>query len=103
GASGKTPGTDLREGVRTLPVLHALGSTQPQDSELQELLRGDLSDAQRHSRALELLRRSEAMTLSQEDLDEHAAAARKSLDPLPAGPAKAALEALCDAVISREG
>ena len=26
--SGKTPGTDLREGVRTLPVLHALRSRQ---------------------------------------------------------------------------
>ena len=27
--SGKTPGTDLREGVRTLPVLHALRSAGP--------------------------------------------------------------------------
>ena len=27
--SGKMPGTDLREGVRTLPVLHALRSTDP--------------------------------------------------------------------------
>ena len=36
--SGKTPGTDLREGVRTLPVLHALASTDESDAELQELL-----------------------------------------------------------------
>ena len=48
--SGKTPGTDLREGVRTLPVLHALRSTDPADAELQELLRSDLSDDVRHAR-----------------------------------------------------
>ncbi len=27
--SGKAPGTDLREGVRSLPVLHALGHRCP--------------------------------------------------------------------------
>jgi len=50
--SGKTPGKDLREGVRTLPVLHALGSTDPADAELQGLLRSDLADDARHARAL---------------------------------------------------
>src|SRR5215475_2124906 len=42
--SGKTPGTDLREGVKTLPVLHALRSAGPGDSRLLELLDADLSD-----------------------------------------------------------
>ena len=41
--TGKTPGTDLREGKRTLPVLHVLASTDPADARLQELLSGDLS------------------------------------------------------------
>ncbi len=36
--SGKTPGTDLREGVPTLPVLMALASTDPADARLHELL-----------------------------------------------------------------
>ncbi len=62
---GKTPGTDLREGVRTLPVLHALASKDPADAELQELLSSDLADPERHSRALALLRASDAMTISQ--------------------------------------
>ncbi len=101
--SGKTPGTDLREGVRTLPVLHALASVDPSDAELQDLLRSDLSDDTRHARALELLRASEAMTRSRADLQRHADAARESLKPLPAGPARASLESLCDAVISRVG
>jgi geranylgeranyl pyrophosphate synthase len=101
--SGKTPGTDLREGVRTLPVLHALGSDQDADAELRELLTGDLSDDGRHARALALLRLSPAMERAQADLQRHAAAARSVLKPLPEGPAKAALESLCDAVVSRVG
>ena len=36
--SGKTPGTDLREGVPTLPVLIAQRSTDPADARLLELL-----------------------------------------------------------------
>ena len=101
--SGKTPGTDLREGVRTLPVLHALRSTRPEDAELREMLEGELTDDSRHARALQLLRGSDAMALSHADLEHQADAARKALDPLPPGPAREALESLCDAVISRAG
>ena len=36
--SGKTPGTDLREGVPTLPVLMAQASTDPADARLLSLL-----------------------------------------------------------------
>ena len=101
--SGKTPGTDLREGVRTLPVLHALRSTDPADAELQDLLRGDLTDDARHARALQLLRASDAMVAARDDLQRHADAAREVLRPLPVGPARSSLESLCDAVISRVG
>ena len=99
--SGKTPGTDLREGVRTLPVLHALGSSDPAGEELRGLLTGDLSDDLRLGRALDLLRASHAMRVSREDLERQAAAARASLAPLPVSPARDALESLCDIVISR--
>jgi heptaprenyl diphosphate synthase len=101
--SGKTPGTDLREGVRTLPVLHALRSTDPADAELRDLLRGDLDDDARHARALQLLRASDAMVRSRDDLQRVADAAREVLRPLPVGPARSSLESLCDAVISRVG
>jgi heptaprenyl diphosphate synthase len=102
-ASGKTPGTDLREGVRTLPVLHALESADPQGVELRELLTGDLTNDAQLSRALDLLRGSDAMAVSREDLERQAAAARRSLEPLAPGPARDALESLCDVVISRSG
>ncbi|MGH3331701.1 MAG: polyprenyl synthetase family protein, partial [Nocardioidaceae bacterium] len=59
--SGKTPGTDLREGVPTLPVLIAQRSDDPADARLRELLASDLTDDQRHAEALDLLRKHPAM------------------------------------------
>ena len=59
--SGKTPGTDLREGVPTLPVLMARASADPADARLLELLDADLTDDVRHAEALALLRGHPAM------------------------------------------
>jgi len=98
---GKTPGTDLREGVPTLPVLHALRSTDPADRRLLALLGGDLTDDDRHGEALALLRVHPAMTAARADLERWAEDARSVLAPLPEVAAKAALTALCDAVIRR--
>src|SRR5437764_2248362 len=42
--SGKTPGTDLREGVPTLPVLLLRRRADPADADLLDLLAGELSD-----------------------------------------------------------
>ena len=55
-ASGKTPGTDLREGVPTLPVLMAQASTDPADARLLELLAQPLVDDSLRAEALGLLR-----------------------------------------------
>jgi heptaprenyl diphosphate synthase len=55
-ASGKTPGTDLREGVPTLPVLMAQASTDPADARLLELLAQPLVDDALRAEALDLLR-----------------------------------------------
>ena len=59
--SGKTPGTDLREGVPTLPVLMARAAADPADARLIELLDGDLSDDDLHAEALDLLRKHPAL------------------------------------------
>ncbi|MEE2047475.1 polyprenyl synthetase family protein, partial [Nocardiopsis tropica] len=42
--SGKTPGTDLREGVLTLPMFYALRSQDPADARLRSLLGRPLGD-----------------------------------------------------------
>ena len=105
GQSGKTPGTDLREGVPTLPVLLALRSRDPADARLHELLRADLRhDDALHAEALQLLRDHAAMRQAREH-DPRRWAPRRAelLAPLPAGPAKEALLALVEGVVERVG
>lgn len=102
--SGKTPGTDLREGVRSLPVLHALGSSRPEDVRLRDLLASaDLTDPGLHAEALGLLRVNPAMAEAQADLRRWAAVAREQINGLPDVPARAAFESLCDYVVERTG
>jgi heptaprenyl diphosphate synthase len=102
-ASGKVPGTDLREGVPTLPVLHMrrTSSRDPGDQRLLALLDSDLTDDALHAEALALLRAHPAMQAATDDLRRVADDARSVLAPLPAGPIRAALESLCDSVVTR--
>jgi len=102
--SGKTPGTDLREGVRTLPMLHALRSAGPQDTRLVELLsQGELTDPAEHAEALALLRAHPAMDMARADLKDWAERARAEIRGLPDVPARAAFETLCEFVVERSG
>ena len=102
--SGKTPGTDLREGVRTLPVLHALRSAGPADGRLVELLSGsDLTDSAARTETLNLLRAHPAMAMAKADLRRWADLARTEILALPEVPARAAFEAMCDFVSERTG
>lgn len=103
GDSGKTPGTDLREGVPTLPVLIALNGTDPADARLRELLSQPLLDDGLHTEALALLRVHPAMDEARAYVRAEADAAREMLSTLPARSARAALEALCDTVVTRLG
>ncbi|WP_414703487.1 polyprenyl synthetase family protein [Propionicimonas sp.] len=100
-SSGKTPGTDLRAGVPTLPILLARRSTDPSDARLLALLDADLSSDADLSEALGLMRAHPAMAEAREEILRRAEVARGHLAPLPEGTAKQALAALCDGVISR--
>ena len=99
--SGKTPGTDLREGVPTLPVLLARRSTDPADARLLELLDADLGDDGLHAEALELLRKHPAMDQARAYVVARAGEAKAHLAALPDGPVRAALEAFADIVATR--
>ncbi len=101
--SGKTPGTDLREGVPTLPVLYALRDTDPAARRLAEIVQGPVTDDDLHAEALGLLRGSAGMEQARATLRSYADRARRQLDPLPDVPARQALEALCDFVVDRTG
>lgn len=99
--SGKTPGTDLREGVLTLPTLMVAASDDPADARLRELIARPLSDETEVSEALELLRRHPLLDQAKAEIARRAEVARSYLEPLPDGPAKEALSALCDQVMAR--
>jgi len=99
--SGKTPGTDLREGVLTLPVLLLRRSPRPEDARLLRLLDSGLADDGDHAEALRLLRAHPVMGAARDELARWAAEARNVLTPLPAGAATDALAALCDQVVGR--
>jgi heptaprenyl diphosphate synthase len=99
--SGKTPGTDLREGVPTLPVLMAQASTDPGDARLLELLVADLTDDGLHAETLALLRAHPAMAEAREYVVARAAEAKALLVALPEGPVRSALEDFADLVAFR--
>ena len=99
--SGKTAGTDLREGVRTLPVLMALAGTDAQDARLRELLAGPLGDDDEHAEALRLLRAHSAMDQARDEARRWSDDARRALQQLPESAVREALESLCDQVVGR--
>jgi heptaprenyl diphosphate synthase len=99
--SGKTPGTDLREGVATLPVFHALRSERPADQRLRDLLSRPLPDDGEHAEALGLLRAHPAMDSARAEVRRWAEDARAVLAVLPDLPAKTAMASLCEVVVDR--
>ncbi len=99
--SGKTPGTDLREGVPTLPVLMAQRSTDPDDARLLELLAGELTDDALHAEALDLLRKHPAMDEARQYVLELAQEAQALLAAVPAGPVRDALDAFAVLIATR--
>jgi len=101
---GKMPGTDLREGIRTLPTLHTLAGADPAEDRLRDLLSQDLSaDDALHAEALALLRTSPGMDHARDTLATYARRARDTLVEIPGGPAHDALLVLCDFVVERTG
>lgn len=101
--SGKLPGTDLREGVHTLPVLYALRDTGPDADRLRQLLAGPIEDDDDLAEALRLLRASQGMVRAKETVAEYAAQAREELANLPEGPGRQALATLADYTANRHG
>ncbi|EIV94167.1 polyprenyl synthetase family protein [Frankia sp. QA3] len=106
--SGKTPGTDLREGIPTLPVLYALQADDRAAGRLRELINSDFAAGGGNpdegvAEAIDLLRAHEGMARARRELVTWSTRARECLAPLPDNAAKAALESLADFVIDRTG
>lgn len=101
--SGKTPGTDLREGVFTLPVLYALEEEGEVGDELRALLTGPLEDDASVQRAIELLWQSGGRDKALADVNAYLRVVEDQLSLLPECTASEALRQLADYTVQRVG
>ena len=104
--SGKTPGTDLREKVPTMPALllrQRAASPDATDADRETLaaLDADLSDDEALARAVALLRVHPVVEETRALAVERARAALAVLDPLPDGAVKEAFVSFADALVDR--
>jgi len=104
--TGKTPGTDLREGVATMPVLllqrrAAEGRIDPAGAAVLERLGTDLASDAALRAAVEELRDHEVLEEARELARQWARDAVGELAPLPDGPVKSALEAFAGLMVDR--
>ena len=99
--SGKTPGTDLKEGIPTLVTIRVMQSKDPKDAELKALLAKPIHDEKTVAEVILKLRAHPALLESKVQLHEVANNAKKLLEVLPISPARTALENLCSAIVNR--
>ncbi len=104
GPSGKTPGTDLRAGVPTLPVLllrKAAGDGDVEAISLLALIDGGLNEEARLQEALVRLRSHPVANLAYLEAKRWADEAVIAIKDLPEGSVKNALEQFAQAVVDR--
>jgi heptaprenyl diphosphate synthase len=104
GPSGKTPGTDLRAGVPTLPVLLLRKSAASGDAEAAKLLAlidGGLDDDAALQQALTGLRNHKVFNDSYLEAKRWADDAVTAIQSLPEGSVKSALVHFAKAVVER--
>ena len=102
--SGKTPGTDLRAGVPTLPVLYLRqdAKSDPESAKLVEIIDGGLDDDAQLTSVIEQMRKHPATERAFQEAKRWADQAIEALDDLPAGAVREALTNFADAVIERQ-
>ncbi|NDE48474.1 MAG: polyprenyl synthetase family protein, partial [Actinobacteria bacterium] len=98
--SGKTPGTDLKEGVPTLVTLQILRSNDSKDQALKAKLSKPIPDSE-IAATIKELRGHPALASAREYLHTLANESKAMLRDLPDGPARKTLEGLCDAIVNR--
>ena len=102
--SGKTPGTDLRAGVPTLPtlLLRAQANSDPKALELIEIIDAGLQDDAQLAKAVALIRAHPALEQAYQAAKSWADEAVLALAPLPDSPVKDALRVFAEAVVERQ-
>ena len=99
--SGKTPGTDLREGVPTLVTLLVQKANRPEDQKLITSLAGPISDEHEVTEVLNALRSHPALDEARTIALQYAENSRKLLSSLPVNETTSAFLTLCDSLVTR--
>ncbi len=104
--SGKTPGTDLREGVPTMPslLLRAHVAENPDDTESSDLLAaldGDLSNDDTLAKVVAALAKHPVVDETEELAQSYGDRALALVESLPAGSARDALTAFTTSLVRR--
>jgi len=99
--SGKTPGTDLREGVPTLVSLLVQKANRPEDQKLISSLAAPISDENEVAEVLAALRNHPALGEARTIALQYAENSRKLLSVLPVNQTTSAFLTLCDSLVTR--
>jgi heptaprenyl diphosphate synthase len=99
---GKEPGQDLREGVYTLPVLHALAHDEHRE-ELSRILSHGSPDGEMLDRALEIVRSGGSVDAARAAVTDEVRRATRLAERLPEGAARHALIQLAKFLAARCG
>lgn len=105
--TGKTPGTDLREKVPTMPALllrsRVAGAVTPDpaDAEILALLDGDLTSDEALEAAVVAMRGHDVVAETRAQAVAWAQDAIAELEPLPAGSVKDALVSFAESLVDR--
>jgi len=100
-AVGKPLGSDLLQGLVTLPAIY-YAESNPDDPDVQVLAEGGWSNQERMSRLVDSVRDSQAIQQSMREAETFIVRARDQLEPLPASAEKTALDDLARYIIDRK-
>ncbi len=97
---GKPVASDLRQGLVTLPAIY-YQEANPDDEDMQAVLRGEYHNESRLNRLVEAIRQSGAIQQAMEEARQFVARGRQAIAELPESPERTALLELGDYIVDR--
>ena len=99
---GKPVGSDLRQGLVTLPTIF-YAERHPEDRDVQDLITGNcISSEPQTNRLIESIQKSTAIKEAQHEAFQYVERGLHSLRTLPANPERQSLEDLANYIVARE-
>jgi geranylgeranyl pyrophosphate synthase len=100
-AMGKPIGSDLLNGLVTLPAIY-YAEAFPQDLDVKSLADGGWANQERMARLVESIRKTDAVMLAMGEARKHVERALSRLEGFEAGPEREALENLAKFIVDRQ-